>query len=297
MSHSAQLRLYAVVDTDLYPWPLPEGASGLHDAFDDLPVGVYTGLRTFRGRSFFRLDDHLDRLQQGLDLQGSSYRLDREALGRALDAAATDFGGPDQDAGIRIEVLSRDVGVDSHPRKACTRLAIALAPLVRVPERFRSEGVRVDVAHGLERHEPIIKHSEFVRRRRPYPLAREDSYEHLLVDDAGRILECTSANFYAVIDGVLRTAETGMLEGITRKHVLRLAAELEIPVELRAPTLDELPSASEAFLTSSTRGVLPVVAAAGVTIGTGTPGPHTRALATAYVRRSEGEAKPAWPRT
>ena len=86
-----------------------------------------------------------------------------------------------------------------------------------------------------------------------------------------------------------------MLEGITRRYVLRLCRELDLPVRLEAPPLGEVLPADEAFLSSSTRGLVPVVTLAGQPIGDGRPGPITSSLLEAYRALLAAEARPAWP--
>jgi branched-subunit amino acid aminotransferase/4-amino-4-deoxychorismate lyase len=73
-----------------------------------------------------------------------------------------------------------------------------------------------------------------------------------------------------------------MLEGITRKIILRLVGDLAVPLLLEAPNLSNLPELDEAFLSSSSRGIVPVVGIAGQRIGDGRPGPVTRRLQEAY---------------
>jgi branched-subunit amino acid aminotransferase/4-amino-4-deoxychorismate lyase len=74
----------------------------------------------------------------------------------------------------------------------------------------------------------------------------------------------------------------GILPGITRRIVLRLARQKGLEILYRRPCLGE--NFEEAFLTSSSRGVVPVVAIDGQRVGKGEPGPHTRALGEAYDR-------------
>jgi branched-chain amino acid aminotransferase len=102
--------------------------------------------------------------------------------------------------------------------------------------------------------------------------------EALLLNARGELCEATTANVFLVREGVATTPplDSGCLPGITRQHVLALgAAEGKL-------SLDDLERAEEAFLTSSTREVQPLVAVDGRPVGTGQPGPVTRRLAGAY---------------
>ena len=104
--------------------------------------------------------------------------------------------------------------------------------------------------------------------------------EALVLNTRGDLCEATTANVFLVHDGVAATppVEAGCLAGITREHVLQLGA-VERPL---SPA--DVESAEEAFLTSSTREVQPLVAVDGRPVGDGRPGPVTARLAEAYAR-------------
>lgn len=103
----------------------------------------------------------------------------------------------------------------------------------------------------------------------------------------GRITEGTSSNLFAVIDGVLRThpATHAILGGVTRDVVLEIARTSGLTVDERAFTVAELETADEAFLTSTTNDVMPVVRMDAATIGSGEPGPVTRRIGDAVRAR------------
>jgi len=85
-----------------------------------------------------------------------------------------------------------------------------------------------------------------------------------------------------------------VLEGITRGIVLQLAAQSSLAIDLVPPRAAALASWQEAFLTSSTRAVVPVVALAGQRVGDGHPGPVTARLLGAYEEHAERAARRAW---
>jgi len=105
-----------------------------------------------------------------------------------------------------------------------------------------------------------------------------------LVED-GHVTEGTSNNAYFVKNGkiVTRPLSTEILHGITRKAVLRLAAEAQMEVEERLFTIDEAKQADEAFTTSASAFVMPVVEIDGVALGDGTPGPVATRLREIYI--------------
>jgi len=117
-----------------------------------------------------------------------------------------------------------------------------------------------------------------------------------MLDPEERILEATSANVYFVERGELRTAAAGgVLAGITLGLLLQIAEREGIPVRREAVSLAELERMDEALLTSSTRGVVPIVNVAGQRIGDGRPGPVTTRLREALAIESARIAQRAWP--
>ncbi len=117
------------------------------------------------------------------------------------------------------------------------------------------------------------------------------------VDDAwmiedGNVTEGTSNNAYIVKGGRIITRHLGneILHGITRAAVLRFAREAQMEVEERAFTIDEATSADEAFITSASTFVMPVVEIDGVALGTGAPGPVALRLREIYLDESRKAA-------
>lgn len=104
----------------------------------------------------------------------------------------------------------------------------------------------------------------------------------LLTDAAGSVVEGPGFNIFAVRAGTLVTPNEGVLEGITRRTVIEMAAALGIPVELRALPAAELRGGDEAFLSSSGGGVLPVTRVDGKPVGSGAVGPLTHRLQETY---------------
>ena len=115
------------------------------------------------------------------------------------------------------------------------------------------------------------------------------------VDDAwmvedGVVTEGTSNTAFIVVDGnhlVTRPLSNKILPGITRRTILKLAETGEISFEERQFTIDEAKGASEAFLTSASSFVMPVVEINGVKIGGGQPGPITRKLRDMYIEAAK----------
>jgi branched-subunit amino acid aminotransferase/4-amino-4-deoxychorismate lyase len=132
------------------------------------------------------------------------------------------------------------------------------------------------VTLDVRRQNPRSKDTRFIAAAQAaYRRLPAGVEEGLLVGEDGALLEGLSSNFFAVVRGALRTEEERALIGVTRSLVLEVAEGL-MPVERRAVRRDELAQIDEAFITSVSREVLPVVRIDGRPVGG--VGPGTRAI-------------------
>lgn len=281
------LALYAVVGSDLHPLPVPPRARDVHALFEGLPDGIYSALRSYPGHRFLRLEAHLERCRRCVTRAAWQANFEYDGLRHALDQAVRAHG---KEVRARFDLF--ETPLDGAVPGA--RVVLGISPHEPIPPDLLAEGVRLGLApEGLERSEPLIKYTEWVTRRTVCKDADPGAYEHLLLDTDGRILEGTSSNFFAVRGQSLITAGDGVLEGITGQLVVELAEKRGLHVELRRPTLDEVRQSDEAFITSSTREVVPVTAVTDFAIGNGAVGPIVTALATDYSAYAAANARPA----
>ena len=112
-----------------------------------------------------------------------------------------------------------------------------------------------------------------------------------MIED-GKVTEGTSNNAYIIKDGKIITRHLGneILHGITRAAVLRFAREVQMEIEERSFTLAEAQTADEAFITSASAFVMPVVEVDGVSLGRGVPGPFASRLREVYLEESRKAA-------
>lgn len=113
-----------------------------------------------------------------------------------------------------------------------------------------------------------------------------------MVGAQGQLLEGLSSNFFAILGGMVWTAEQGVLPGITRAIVIECIRHLRVSLRLDPPRMEDLPRFDEAFITSSSRGVLPVRQIDQSTIGSACPGPVTRLLMQAFATFLEDHTEP-----
>ncbi len=117
------------------------------------------------------------------------------------------------------------------------------------------------------------------------------AFEAWQVDDDGLVTEGCSSNAWIVTPDrrlVTRHANRDILNGVTRLSILSLAARDGYVFEERPFTVDEAKSAAEAFLSSATTFVMPVVSIDGTMLGDGRPGPLSRTLRRAYLDHAAG---------
>lgn len=240
-----------------------------------LPHGAYTTLRTYDGgRRVLRFADHLARLREGAPRHGA--RLDEPKVRAAL-----------------AQVLKRVGKGESRLRLTYARpnLFVAVEPLAPLPEALYRDGVSCSTV-PLQRAAPRVKDTHFISTAQTaYRELPAGVHEALMVGEDGAILEGLSSNFFAVREGILHTEDDRALPGITRGLVLELAKGL-LPLATGPVRRDQLPELAEAFLTSVSRGVLPVVRVDATTIGDGRPGPVTRELGRRFDALVERESEP-----
>ncbi len=262
---------------NLHKWIPPHSTTHLESAYHSLPLSVYSVIRTFEHNQFLHLDDHIARMQKSIQVLTWNFTINWSRLCQTLHIICTQSEWPE--ARVRIDVFNSPFPVND----AETRILIGLSQLKSIPQEIYNKGVSVGLAQDLLRKQPLVKTADFIERRQTYyQEKRGDHYEYLIVDKQSRILEGASSNFYTVLDGIVYTAKKGILEGITRKIVLELLVGLKIPVVFEPVNAKSISTLDEAFISSSTRGVVPVVRIDHETVGAGRPAQVFHRLYQAY---------------
>lgn len=280
--------LYAVLDEGpvlLSPEGDPHKSTTLYDG---LELGVYTTFRSIRHNRFLDLEGQLSRIRTSMHRYGLAHELDTRRVCRALHEVCSAF--PGRDMRVRIDVLT----AAAVTLGANTNVLIALEPFQAPnPEKYL-HGVGVVTTRALTRDDPLTKAAADVKAREALMHSHDKDIEDcLIVNQRDLVLEGTSSNFYTVSNAAIRTAGEGMLEGITRKIVLNLAARLGLEIHTSAVSVHALSEVSEAALSSSSRGLMPVVHINGEQVGTGRPGPVMTKLQRAYAAYVRRTARPA----
>jgi branched-chain amino acid aminotransferase len=251
--------------------PVDYSADSLAEAAQYEPDdGIYTVTNTYNGTQVLKLNAHLDRMEDSARRADILLHLDRPRLRRALREMiiAAGYG----DVRFRITV----------PHDAPDTFIISLEPYKAPSAELIDRGVRVITVPNSARKNALAKTTDWMHRRQQIADAMpEGVYDAILLDEHGDMMEGLGANFYAILDGVLRTAGEGVLPGIAQQIVFEIAPSI-LPVQRQVVNVAQIPQLAEAFITSSSRGIVPVIEIDGHCLGDGRPGPLTRQLRRAY---------------
>jgi len=265
--------------------PVACDAEGIAAATPCLPQnGIYAGFGTMHGHRVVCLTKHLDRLYDSAERMGFEFEIDRALIGREIVEAIERSGY--EEAKMRVAAA---------PGDPC--LTIAMEPYPGFPEYEREHGVACATVSHTARSNPLAKQTGWLTTRLSFAdSSMHDVFEYLLLDDEEHVLEGSSSSFFAVAGKppVIHTAGEQVLIGIARSIVLEIAPPV-LPIDLTAISRADLPGIKEAFITSATRGVIPVVGIDGIPIGDGRPGPMTRELMSRFDQRAAELEEPLVP--
>lgn len=255
--------------------------------------GVYEVIWIADGR---RVDEtmHLDRLDRSLREIGLEPPYPRPVLRAIMDEVLR--RNRLRNAQLYIQI-TRGSAPREHAFPASSTPTVVMT--VRLPRRPPVEavkrGVRIVTIDDIRWKRSDIKSVALLPNVLGKQTAkRAGAFEAWQVDADGYVTEGTSTNAWIVSPGdklVTRPADERILDGVTRRTVIRLAEERGLKVEQRAFTLSEAHAAVEAFLTSTSSYVLAVTHIDGESVGEGTPGPITRDLIVRYEDYVAGRAR------
>jgi len=228
-----------------------------------LPDGYYSTFRTYDSCTrVIGLTAHLRRLPN----------VDASSLRRHL----LQLLEPYRPTEARVRVMETKQG----------QFYISIESLKPLAHEIYENGVHVETT-AIHRDDPRAKSTAFISasdEERKH-IAQAGIFEALLVKN-GQILEGMTSNFFYALHfaqgEVIHTAQRDILLGVTRTMVIRAARGRSVEVKYQSLKLDQLSAVKEAFITSSSRGIMPVIQIDEVRIGQGSPGKITKLLMSAY---------------
>lgn len=253
--------------------PVSEAALQLNDLGLFRGYSIFDYFRTLKGEPFL-MKPYLQRFSRSAEHLHLSVPLKEEELEAVISELISLNGLPE--SGVRLLLsggYSENVFTPGSPN-----LVIRIENSVLPDSNVYTRGVKLISTEYL-RDLPTVKTTNYLNAIRLWPEVEAAGAIELLYHWEGNWLECSRSNFFLVVDGVLLTPPaTVVLPGITRGKVLALAKDAGIPVEEQILPVNILPQAAEAFITGTTKKIMPVVKVDGQQIGQGEPGPLTKKL-------------------
>jgi len=254
-------------------------------------LAVFEGLRAYhtsRGTAIFRLQEHTERLFNSAHIYMMKLPYDRETIMAAHKEVVR--ANKLESCYIRPIAFYGSEKMGVSPKGATVHVAIAAWPWGAYlgPEALE-KGIRVKTSSFARHHVNVsMCRAKYSGTYANSILANLEATEHgydegLLLDVDGFVAEGSGENLFMVKDGEIFEPElTSALIGITRRSIITLAAEMGYTVTARRITRDDLYIADEAFFTGTAAEVTPIRELDNRTIGSGTRGPITQKLQSAF---------------
>lgn len=246
--------------------------------------GVYEAVLAFNHVPF-GLEEHLDRFFNSLRLMEIQSSYTREELIHIVQEAISQVEG---DALMIYFQATRGSAPRAHiyPAQTKPNFMLTVRPAGDMSDYMENGGCAVLLEDTRWKY-CNIKSLNLIPAVMATQRAHEQGCIEALLQRNGFLTEGASSNAFVVHKGILRTAPLSneLLPGITRAHVLELADEIGLPVQLVRVAVPELYTADEVFVTSVSKRCLGIVAIDGKPVGEGKVGPITRALQKAYQKK------------
>lgn len=223
--------------------------------------GVFDFLRVKEKHPLF-LDAHINRLYRSLELMRLQLSYSKDTLKAIIEELI--HKNQLAHSGIRITVTggaSPDGYTPVEPH-----IIIVQQPIAVPPDELPAAEYKL-VTHAYRRQIPEVKTTDYLMAIWLQPWIKERRAHDVLYHWEGSITECPRANFFIVTqNNTLVTPGNGMLKGVTRANILSVAKDM-VTIEERTLTLEDIRNAREAFISSSTKRIIPVTAVDDVVFG------------------------------
>jgi len=251
--------------------------------------GIYETMRAYNGELFL-VKKHLARLKHSAAAISLKLPMPLENIAEALTETLNVNKLTEAYVRLHISRGPGEIGLDPALCPAPT-MVITARPFHDYPAELFDRGVTVAVVKTRRNHplalDPSIKGTNFLNNiLAKIETIKARAYEGIMLNWKGYVAEGTISNICMIKRGTLFTPalETGILEGVTRDLVLRLARRKKVPVREVLLSRVTLLAADECFITNSTIEIMPVTKIGKQLVGNGKPGPVTAMLRQAYTQ-------------
>ncbi len=209
-------------------------------------------------------EDHIDRLYQSARFLNMQIYYSRDEIIR--ESIKTLQTSKISDAYIRIILTRGETEITLDPSSSHkNNLVIITKPKPIHPEIFYTNGIKLSIVSILRNDarstNPSAKSGNYLNNVLAVSEAKKLQFDDALMENRnGFITEGSSFNIWFIKNGIIHTppAESGLLKGITREKLIELCNKNKIPLKIENFTANELKQAQTVFITSSTRGIMPV---------------------------------------
>ncbi|HLF35502.1 MAG TPA: aminotransferase class IV [Cyclobacteriaceae bacterium] len=237
--------------------------------------GIFDFFRTSGGKPYL-MEHYLDRFMHSAGLMDLAVPYSKSEIETIVRDLVRKNGLPE--SGIRM-ILTGGYSADGY--STGTPNYMILIESISYPDKeYYQKGIRLVSYDHLREWSEIKSINYLTPIKIKKEIAGRNGYD-VLYHHNGLFLEVSRSNFFIIRDGVLITPGRNVLHGITRKTVIEISAEV-IKIEERDIPMDELRLADEAFITGTTKRILPVRAVEDFEFKNGAPGPFTARLMKLY---------------
>ena len=247
---------------------------------------TYDVAHVWRGK-FFRLHDYIERFFSSMNRLKMSIPQSRSDVGSILVDCVR--ASTLREAYVEMICTRGQPAPGSRDPRTCTnRFYAFVIPFIWIANREKqAQGLHLIISHQQrippESIDPTVKNYHWL----DLVMGLFEAYDRggetvVLVDAQGNLTEGPGFNIFTVKEGMIATPARGVLEGITRRTAIELAARSGYKAVRRCVPADETRTADEVFITSTAGGIMPVTRIDGQVIASGTPGPITLELSAAY---------------
>ena len=234
---------------------------------------VFDFLRTYNKKPFL-LKEHFNRLQKSAGELNLKVPHPESAVKKIIKTLL--IKNKMEEAGIRI-IITGGITKDSMNTGLAPTMLILTEKLKKLPENVYSNGAKI-ITFEYQRDVPVAKTTDYLVAIKLQPFRKQNKAIEVLYTKNDLILECTTSNFFIFKENTLITPKNNVLIGKTRNFVIKLAKKAKFSVEERNLPLREIKSASEAFITATTKEIAPIIQINGQKIGNGKIGKNTKIL-------------------